>query len=87
MKEDIKIESTDTFLIIFFQLVKFFFTQIFFFQILNRRQKLYLVMVVIKKLIFLSFSPFLPPLAHAHAPGIHGYWYQIFHSLASATVV
>ena len=61
MKEDIKIESTDTFLIFFFQLVKFFFTQTFFFQILNRCQNLSLVMVFIKKLIFLSFSPFLPP--------------------------
>ena len=87
MKEDIKIESTDTFLIIFFQLVKFFFYSNFFFPDSESSSKTMLSHGVHKKVDFFEFFTFSTPLAHAHAPGIHGYWYQIFQSLASATVV
>ena len=87
MKQDIKIEYTDTFLKYFFQLVKFFFYSNFFFPDSESSSKTILSHSVPKKVDFFEFFTFSTPLAHAHAPGIHGYWYQIFHSLASATVV
>ena len=65
MKEDIKIESTDTFLIIYFQLVKFFFYSNFFFPDSESLSKSKFSHGVHKKVDFFEFFTFSTPLAHA----------------------